>query len=106
MNKKYFKITWIIIFLLVSNNLKAQTNKNPLLNKTSFITITPNPASDYIVINGITNSEIYIIYNLLGKLVMSGNINKTNKIIDISNLINGLYLVKIGNKKTIKIIKR
>ncbi|MBK9736335.1 MAG: CotH kinase family protein [Saprospiraceae bacterium] len=56
-------------------------------------TVHPNPASNYIVVNGpIAPIELY---NLQSKLVMIATQPKTNTI-DISNLPNGMYIIKCG----------
>ena len=72
------------------------------------ISITPNPANNYITISGITNSIINI-YNISGKLVKTQNINSSNKI-DISKIKKGIYIVSatknnsiISTKKLIKL---
>ena len=61
------------------------------------VSVYPNPVSDILQING-KYSEINI-FDLYGKLVLSSNAKKT---IDISELSNGIYLVKINNNKIVK----
>ena len=46
----------------------------------------------------------YTITNICGQIVMQGTISSDNQQIDIRNLENGMYFIKIGNE-TIKIIK-
>jgi len=64
------------------------------------VSVYPNPVSDLLQING-KYSEINI-FDLYGKLVLSSNAKKT---IDISELSNGIYLVKINNNKAMSINK-
>lgn len=64
------------------------------------VSIFPNPVSDILTING-EYSEVNI-YDLLGKLVFSSTPKKT---LNISNLNNGIYIVRINNKKAISINK-
>jgi uncharacterized protein (TIGR02145 family) len=65
------------------------------------IRISPNPASDFIYIktNDFKNNMINVdIYDIMGKLVYSGNINTDNSKINISNFIDGIYMLKLtGN---------
>ena len=64
------------------------------------VSIFPNPVSDILTING-EYSEVNI-YDLFGKLVFSSTPKKT---LNISNLNNGIYIVRINNKKAISINK-
>ena len=59
--------------------------------------IYPIPSSNAIfVLSNKINSE-YRIVNLLGETVLSGMISSDNQQIDISNLLDGIYLIKIGD---------
>lgn len=84
-------------------------NAPTVINNNSFeITnqiIYPNPSTNILNIDGLSSETEYKIYNLIGSLIMSG---KTNKAIDISDLIGGNYIIKIlGNKQPImKFIKQ
>ena len=67
--------------------------------------IIPNPASDFIELNGIGNWELGIgsniqIYNILGEQVLSNSQFPTPNSckIDISALSAGVYYLKIGNE--------
>jgi hypothetical protein len=64
------------------------------------VSIFPNPVSDILTING-QYSEVNI-YDLYGKLVFSSTPKKN---IDVSNLNNGIYIVRINNKEAISINK-
>lgn len=76
-------------------------------NETS-LTIFPNPAQDEITISGVTTESV-IMYDVMGKKVLSEFDTETNKI-DIKNLPNGLYIIKIisvdGKLFTNKIVKQ
>ena len=68
----------------------------------------PNPAINTLNISADGTIGIADIYNVLGKKVMSVNVNKTQDNIDVSNLTSGVYLIKftvdgrIGTSKFIK----
>ncbi|NDI98115.1 T9SS type A sorting domain-containing protein [Flavobacterium sp. LaA7.5] len=69
------------------------------------ITIYPVPATDVLTINNPSElfNRNYQIVDLTGKIVATGSIT-TNEIA-IDKLSNGMYLLKIGEKQTIKFIK-
>lgn len=68
------------------------------------IIVFPNPSSDFIQISGLTKTEKYILYNILGTTVNNGNISENEKI-NIKNLTDGLYFLKFENGETLKFIK-
>jgi hypothetical protein len=69
------------------------------------IKLFPNPAKNTIKVNNLKVSEQYEIYNLLGQSVKEGTI-ENNQRIDISNLVKGVYLLKLkNNAQTLRFIK-
>ncbi|MFA9215083.1 MAG: T9SS type A sorting domain-containing protein [Candidatus Methylacidiphilales bacterium] len=56
--------------------------------------VYPNPSKGEIKINGLTNNTQLEIFDLKGALVKNDLINENN-IIDVSNLRNGIYLIKL-----------
>ena len=68
-------------------------------------TIYPNPSSGSITILGIYEKQAYKIYNLMGAEVLKGSIN-FNENIEIRNLTEGLYFLKLENGNTLKFIKK
>jgi hypothetical protein len=69
------------------------------------VKLFPNPSIDYIQISGLTKTEGYNIYNILGAEVNNGNITNNEKI-DIRNLTNGLYFLELKSGNSIKFMKR
>lgn len=67
------------------------------------ISIYPNPTTDYISISNLENSYNYLIVSQLGQEVLNGTYN--NKI-DVRNLTNGIYFLKIEGRNTLKFIKK
>ena len=71
------------------------------------ITVYPNPASDFITIvetfHETSHISDYMIINILGETVLSGEIIADNQQINISSLPNGVYFVKIA-ENTIKLV--
>ncbi len=82
----------------------ASVDNNKLLGFSMY----PNPASNRLNISAKETIKSADIFNVLGKRVMSVNINKTKQSIDVSNLSSGIYLVKynvngaVGTAKFIK----
>ena len=69
------------------------------------IKIFPNPNSEFITINSLDKNNLsYSIFSNVGKMVMKGNINKSNPKINISHLEPQLYILMIGGN-SYKIIK-
>ena len=72
-------------------------------NEETGFEVYPNPTNGYITIN-IDNSSEFTITNICGQTVMRGVISGDKQQINVENLENGMYFIKIGNV-SIKIIK-
>lgn len=74
------------------------------INADNEFNISPNPASDYLIIKGneLQQIDIYSVEGIKVKIILAGN---SNKQIDISGLSRGVYFLKAGNnvRKFIKI---
>jgi hypothetical protein len=79
--------------LLTQNDVEERPNESNLIN------VYPNPAMDFIQLPA-TGAE-FQIYNLSGKLLLSG---MDNGKINISSLESGVYLV-LSNDKYFKFVK-
>ena len=58
------------------------------------ILIYPNPANDLININGINEGEISI-YNILGEVIYTNEINQIKSTVDVSSLTFGKYFIQV-----------
>ena len=82
----------------------AGISDNELLN----VSMYPNPTVDRLNISASNTIKNASIFNILGKKVMSLEINKNSESIDVSSLASGIYLIKysidnaIGTAKFIK----
>ena len=88
-----------------SNGSALSTSKFTLAK----VSLYPNPTTNFINISSEKDIQKAIVYNVLGKLVKSLNINQKSKNIDVSNLNSGIYLIKyvVDNKVgTAKFIKQ
>ncbi|HEY5591057.1 MAG TPA: BACON domain-containing carbohydrate-binding protein [Paludibacter sp.] len=68
----------------------------------SFLAIFPNPSTSKITINNISKDASISIYDLSGKMVISRIATSTIEKIDVSNLDNGVYTIKVTNNLTTK----
>ena len=86
------------------NVIDGTTNVNNYSSEETNLIIYPNPSPNILNIDGLYSETEYKIYNLIGSLIISG---KTNKAIDISNLIGGNYIIEmLGEKpRVMKFIK-
>jgi hypothetical protein len=74
--------------------------------------VYPNPVTDVLNINisnsSFKNSEV-VVYNVSGAEVLKTNMAKSSAQLNIENLSNGVYLVKVTNQngfnKTVKFVK-
>ncbi|OUR92217.1 hypothetical protein A9Q87_06985 [Flavobacteriales bacterium 34_180_T64] len=69
------------------------------------LSVSPNPSTDVLHINGIQNSEHYSIYSVLGKEILQGRVSD-NAPIRIKHLDSGIYFIRIGNQLTTRFIKQ
>ena len=75
------------------------------------LSVYPNPAKDILIIksdvlemcHGASLQE-YTITNITGQIMMRGTISSDNQQVDVSNLENGMYFIKVG-EKSMKFIK-
>lgn len=73
-------------------------------NYTSALAVYPNPASDYLHINGLRENVEVTIYNTLGQQVKSFEL-KPDENINIQDLSKGTYLIKPTCYSSLKFIK-
>lgn len=68
------------------------------------LSVFPNPSSDFIKVNELTAEANYEIYNTIGQKVKRGVVLENEKI-DIQNLTNGIYVLKLGDGNRVRFIK-
>jgi hypothetical protein len=62
----------------------------------SDINLYPNPASDKIIIDLAFRQNLHLsVYNLVGDLVLRKELNNIKEEIDISNLVTGMYIIRV-----------
>lgn len=70
----------------------------------STIHIYPNPTADMLIIDGVTAKQEITIYSLNGSKVLSTQSQEGTNTIQVSELPNGVYLLRLSNE-TFKLIK-
>ncbi|REE24861.1 putative secreted protein (Por secretion system target) [Winogradskyella pacifica] len=71
---------------------------------TQQIKVYPNPSTDFIQVNGMSEEFEYSIFDITGKEVMKGQSKNQNRV-DISNLVKGTYFINIESYSTFKFLK-
>jgi hypothetical protein len=70
------------------------------------IAVYPNPATDFITINGLQINETIRLFDLNGRLFISRKAASESETVSVSHLPAGLYVVRIGNGQTVKWVKQ
>ncbi len=67
------------------------------------IQVFPNPASDFVQVQGdISFPSVMRIYNMTGKLVREERLESSNQQVNVSDLQEGLFIVRMGGKNSIR----
>ena len=77
-------------------------------NKLSELSVYPNPAQNELNIGNITSVFDFILTNMDGKIILSGQVSPANSTIGLTNVANGTYLVQLKNTQnafTYRVIK-
>ncbi len=69
------------------------------------VSIFPNPTTNSINISGLTNTESYTIYDVMGRTLLNG-ILPSNNTINLENFTNGNYYLKLSNGLTYTVVKK
>ena len=80
-----------------------------VIERTKDVGVFPNPFNNEIKISGLENASQISIYNITGKVVLSTNKFTTQLTLPTTDMVKGIYLLRItnhdGSKKTVRIIK-
>ncbi|WP_309640793.1 T9SS type A sorting domain-containing protein [Flavobacterium sp.] len=66
------------------------------------IAMYPNPATNQLVVNGLSLNEKISIYDLTGKLLLQKTTYNATETIDTSHLKSGLYFISLENGMVIR----
>jgi len=78
-------------------------------SSSNIFSVYPNPVNNQINVKTDAKllGSVYIVYDNIGKLVLTGKINSENTVIELGNLSDGVYLFSVGEnlKQTFKVVK-
>jgi hypothetical protein len=87
---------------------KTVLGLNDLSEPIGNITVYPNPASTNITISMPTTPQkntTLIIIDITGKEVLKCELTKDKKVVDISALVQGLYILRVADDRTVMVSK-
>ena len=93
-----------IIYKGITSGFTLQTTTPTILTgmgsaeNISSIQLQPNPAQNKITVTGNTEFSNYLLLNTIGQQINSGSFNNKLNTIDISELSNGVYIIKVTDK--------
>lgn len=90
------------IWKFFSLKIEASTSNEEVLN--SRLNVFPNPANDFIYLEGLDNASNYSFYSIDGKIVEKGYLPKGKEKIEVQRMDSGFYILEIG-KQAFKIYK-
>ena len=91
----------------LSNAIKVVTTAKKILSSeeensfSQFVSLFPNPASSSLTIQSSLAITSYSIVNVVGKTIQTASISSQKNSIDITNLSNGLYFIRLNTEKGI-----
>ncbi|MCB9201861.1 MAG: T9SS type A sorting domain-containing protein [Flavobacteriales bacterium] len=92
-----YSIIDLEISTLASSNIELAGNSKKF-------SLYPNPAKDFVKIEGLEKQKSFVIYDALGNVKIMDTIS-SNKTINTENLDRGIYYLKLENEKVSKFIK-
>ena len=100
---------WVAVGSVTTGNTCSAFLNTADFEFSSKLTVYPNPSSDVFSINSDSRSSL-VVYDLIGKIIKSENINLGITKLDLSKYPSGIYLMKVTNDsnqtKTMKLIKQ
>jgi hypothetical protein len=105
--RKSTEVAWR---LATTNDFTSSiTQKIEDTNKVEFlknhIIIYPNPTKDFVTITGLTKGVEIKIYDTLGKLVLNAIAKQEDETFSTAGFTSGVYIVAVGEKTRLKLIK-
>jgi hypothetical protein len=87
-------------YSVVVTSIEAKTS-----NSFSFIKIYPNPTNRILFYSNASNVTNIKVFNSLGDVYFTHQINQSNGQIDVSNLSKGIYFIKTSENQILKFVK-
>jgi hypothetical protein len=77
----------------------------PDIDKLAAVKIIPNPANDYVTIDGLNNIQKIELINMQGQVVKTILVNDNSSLIDVSSFANGIYQLKLSSSNQAKTMR-
>lgn len=104
-NRSYRIITVDSNFVTVSRPMRSYNSTGVIEVNNSFkFFIFPNPASDRLTIECVPKSDVEII-DIEGQILKRLNTKNIHTTVDISNLLSGIYIIKVKSERGITVKK-
>lgn len=91
-------------YRLIQNDFDGKKTISSIISsnctESNKVIVSPNPSNGIVTINGISESTDVEIYNSIGKLLLTKNINLDSNQLDLTSLNNGVYLFKTSNSNS------
>ncbi len=81
------------------------TGTRQLKNDNSYLRLLPNPASNNVMIETAISAGRFSVMDMIGRLVLQGNITTSRTEIDLQGLTAGIYLVKVEGEGSVAVKK-
>ncbi|WP_271783760.1 RICIN domain-containing protein [Aquimarina algiphila] len=94
---------WKIIPTNLAN--RKGENDEALIQKMNNFSVYPNPAKEFMKIEGLSLGDKIKIYDMQGKMMMNMNVTDSEEVVSLKSLKSGLYIVSISDTEKIQFIK-
>jgi Secretion system C-terminal sorting domain len=69
------------------------------------MTLYPNPSKDIVNLTGLSQGDKIVITDFSGKTILTKIVNQENEVISTASFTAGLYIVSVGEKTRLKLVK-
>ena len=74
------------------------------------VSVSPNPSSEKILVQGISNGSFITLHDLMGKILIKTKVNGTSESLHIGKYAKGIYLLNVtaanGELSTVKVVRQ
>jgi hypothetical protein len=86
-------------------NCSITTDVNTTKNELKQISIAPNPTTNTVKLQNLTEEVNLTVYNVLGEVMISTKVNATNNEVQLTTFPNGIYNMVLTSKNAMRSIK-
>jgi uncharacterized protein (DUF1501 family) len=89
----------------VYNSAGSNLGVEPTFTNNPIIKMYPNPTKDFVTISGHNLGDSIIITDMLGKTIVNSIAKQQDEVISTAGFTPGIYIVSVGGKKGLKLVK-